>query len=383
MFKNRIAVYVLFAVNGFLFANYTSRLPQIQSMFGLDDGGIGITLLIMAIGALVAMPFTGWLIVKNSSRKIAGIAALIFSSLVPLIAFMPNVIALNGLFFLIGLATGTMDVSMNAQAIVVEKAYKKPIMSSFHALFSAGMMAGAGTGAAFIGFKTGLQIHLMIAAALALLFVIWAAGNLLEDEKKDPAKNQHAFTLPKASLIGIGLIAFCCMLGEGAMANWSTNYMLNVANANASFAPMGLVAFSCAMMFARFFGDKVRNYLGDRKLLINNSVLAGLGLALILLVPSPVFVLIGLFLVGLGLSVIVPIAYSTAGNTPDLAPGVGIGMVSTIGYAGLLLGPPVIGFLAEWQNMQIALSFTFLLFMVMVVLSYRFKTSHGMTSRGT
>lgn len=376
MSKNRLAVNILFGMNGFLFANYTAQLPKIQSNYGLDEGSLGITLLILAIGALIAMPFTGWLIVKNSSQQIAKVAGIIFCLLIPLIGFMPNIILLNVLFLVIGLATGTMDVAMNAQAIEVEKKLNQPIMSSFHALYSAGMMTGAGVGALFIHLQSDLSVHLMITATAALSLVLWAVRHLVT-VKVIPTQEvkQAAFTFPKASLLGVGFIAFCCMLGEGAMANWSTNYMLNIANAEASIAPMGLVAFSCAMMLARFFGDRIRNRLGDRKLLINNSLLAGLGLGLVLLIPHPVVVILGLFLVGLGLSVIVPIAYSTAGSTPGLPPGVGIGMVTTIGYAGLLMGPPIIGFLAKWQNMQIALSFIFLLFLVMTFLSYRFRTS--------
>jgi MFS family permease len=149
--------------------------------------------------------------------------------------------------------------------------------------------------------------------------------------------------------------------------------MLNITKAQASFAPAGLFAFSAAMMLARFFGDRFRILLGDRKLLVINSSLAGVGLLLVLTWPVPLVAILGFFLVGLGLSVIVPIVYSTAGNTPGIAPGVGIGMVTTIGYSGLLLGPPVIGFLAEWQGLQVALTFTLILFLIMTILSFKMK----------
>lgn len=373
MFKNRLAVSILFGINGFLFANYTARLPQIQAAYGLDEGQLGLTLLVLAIGALLAMPFTGWLIVKKSSRQIAMIGGLVFCSLIPLIGAMNEIFLLNALFLVLGLATGTMDVAMNAQAISVEKKYGKPIMSSFHAIFSAGMMVGAGSGALFIWLEASLWQHLLTVSGIALLLMLWATDNLLREEKV-AASSGPGFQLPKASLLGIGFIAFCCMLGEGAMANWSTTYMLDIAHANASFAPLGLVAFSGAMMLARFFGDAVRQRVGDRRLLIGNSILAGMGLTMLLVFPYPAVVLAGFFLVGIGLSLIVPIAYSSAGNTPDIPAGVGIGMVTTIGYSGLLLGPPVIGFLAEWQNMQIALSFTLLLFIVMTALSFRFRS---------
>lgn len=373
MRNNKIAVSILFAVNGFLFANYVSRLPRIQTDYGLDNGSIGLVLLASALGALLAMPFTGWLIVGSGSRKIAAISGLSFCLVIPMIGLMPGAWFLGVLFFLMGLSTGTMDVSMNAQAVMAEKAHKQPIMSFFHAMFSAGMMAGAGTGALFTKFDYGLRIHLMAVSVLAVSLIIWAILNLIKDQGVKIHTGNTAFRLPQASLLGVGVIAFCCMLGEGAMANWSTNYMLKVAHAESSLAPLGLAIFSLAMMLARFSGDKVRSHLGDRKLLIFSSMTAVTGLGMVLLFPYPFLVLAGLLMVGLGLSVIVPIAYSTAGNTPGLSPGVGIGMVTTIGYGGLLLGPPIIGFLADWQNLRIALLFALLLFALMTILSFYFR----------
>lgn len=373
MHSNKIAVSVFFAANGFLFTNYISRLPLIQSEFALDNGAIGMVLLASALGALIAMPFTGWLITEKGSRQILTVAALLFCLVIPLIGFMPGGIALSLLFFVIGLATGTMDVSMNSQAVLVEKTLQRPVMSFFHALFSAGMMFGAGCGALFTHFQAGLLVHLISVSLSALAAVLWAIRGLVPDRGQVTSGRKKRFQLPEASLIGVGLIAFCCMLGEGAMANWSTNYMLRIASADSGFAPMGLVAFSLAMMTARFLGDRVRDRMGDRHLLIGSSMVAVAGLGLALLIPHPIVVLIGLLLVGLGLSVVVPIAYSTAGQAPGLAPGMGIGMVTTIGYGGLLLGPPIIGFLADWQGLRIALAFTLVLFVVMVLLSFRFR----------
>lgn len=372
MKKSRWAVNIFFAIGGFLFANYTSRLPDIQSRYHLNDGEIGVSLLILAIGALISMPFTGYMIVRNSSRKMTIASAIIYICLIPLIGFLTQAWLLNITLFIIGLTVGMLDVSMNAQAIVVEKNFKRAIMSSFHALYSAGMMIGAGSGALFIYLKANLFLHIIIVSAFSLFLVLIFSRFLVEDEHQIKG-GQTRIQWPKASLVGVGLIAFCCMLGEGAMANWSTNYMLNVTKAQASFAPAGLFAFSGAMMLARFFGDRFRTMFGDRLLLIINSILAGIGLLFVLAWPIPLVAIFGFFLVGLGLSVIVPIVYSTAGNTPGIAPGVGIGMVTTIGYSGLLLGPPVIGFLAEWQGLQVALLFTLVLFLIMTLLSYKMK----------
>ncbi len=371
MRKNRLAVNIFFGVNGFLFANYISRLPRIQAVYGLDNSGIGLILLAAALGALLAMPFTGWLIVGNGSRRISALAGLLFCLVVPFIGLMPNTWLLGGLFFVMGLATGTMDVAMNAQAVLVEAGYRRPIMSFFHAIFSAGMMLGAGTGALFTRWEAGLFSHLGAVSLAGLGLIAWAIPQLMPDGRHEGTEEQTFFRLPDGSLLGIGLIAFCCMLGEGAMADWSTNYMLRIAGAQPAFAPLGLSAFSMAMMIARFLGDGVRARLGDRDLLIRSSLLATTGLSLLLLLPHPAVVLLGLLLVGLGLSVIVPIAYSTAGKAPGLPPGAGIGMVATVGYTGFLFGPPIIGFLADWQNLRVALIFILLLFVLMTALSMR------------
>ncbi|MCB0642417.1 MAG: MFS transporter [Phaeodactylibacter sp.] len=371
--QNRWAVNLFFGVNGFLYTNYISRLPEIQAIYGLDNGAIGMVLLATAIGALIAMPFTGWLIVGNGSRKVTAVAGLLFSIGVALIGWMPNALVLGGFFFFMGLATGTMDVSMNAQAVLVEQRYKRPIMSSFHGIFSAGMLLGAGSASIFTYFAVPLGWHLVVVSTLGVAALLWAIRHLVRDASTKHVQKQAVFQVPSIALVGIGFIAFCCMLGEGAMANWSTNYMVNIAQASPAFAPMGLAAFSLAMMSARFGGDYVRARLGDRRLLITNSLMAAFGLAIVVLFPVPLVVMIGLLLVGLGLSVIVPIAYSIAGNTPGLSPGVGIGMVTTIGYSGMLLGPPTIGFLADWQGLRTALLFALLLFLIMAVLSLRFK----------
>jgi predicted MFS family arabinose efflux permease len=372
---HKMAVGLLFGINGFLFTNYISRLPRIQAYYDLDNGAIGMVLLASAIGALIAMPLTSWLISARGSRQVASLSGLLFCLLIPFIALMPGGGALGAFFFLLGLATGSMDVSMNAQAVAVEKAGGKPIMSSLHAIFSAGMMLGAGSGALFTHLETGLAVHLSVVSMLGLGLMIWAVTHLYDDPKPAKAREKKGLRLPQGSLIGLGLIAFCCMLGEGAMANWSTNYLLSVASAESTIAPLGLAVFSLAMMMARFWGDKVRLRLGDRQLLILSSIVAAAGLALLLLVPHPFVVLLGFLLVGLGLSVVVPIAYSTAGNTPGMAPGVGIGMVTTIGYGGLLLGPPMIGFLADWQSLRFAMGTILILFGLMILLSFRMRVA--------
>jgi len=370
----RIAVKLLFFINGFVHANLAARFPRVQEIFSVDNGTFGIVLLFTSLGALLAMPFTGWLIIRNGSRRIAIAAIFLYCLFVPLVPVMTGVYGLALIFFIMGITAGMLDVSMNAQAVMVEQQYRKPIMTSFHALFSIGMVAGAGCGALFVALHTTLFVHLSMVIALSLLGAAWARYHLIHDKPPEKIVEGPAFRLPNAAMVSIGVIAFCCMLGEGAMADWSTNFMEKVAGASKALAPIGLSSFALAMTIGRFFGDSIRSKLGDRKLIIWLGLISTLGLTITLTFIHPYVAIAGLFITGLGLSSIVPIAYSIAGNTKDLSPGVGLAMVTTVGYSGFLFGPPVIGFIADWQSLRLALGVVVLLFVAMTILGARYKT---------
>lgn len=370
---SRLAVKILFFLNGFIHANYFSRLPRIQDHFAIDNGTVGFVLLSASVGALVAMPFTGWMIIRNGSRRVTIFAAFFYCVMVPFIPHMPSVVALMLLFFVIGVSTGMLDVAMNSQAVLVEQQVGKPIMTSFHALFSVGMMLGALCGSLFTELNTTLFYHFLIVSAASVLVVAIARYYLIHDKPLVADKDTPAFRLPNAAMVSIGVIAFCCMLGEGAMADWSTNYMENIANASASVAPLGLSAFALAMTAGRILGDTARIRYGDRNLMIVCGLISSAGLLLAILFTHPWMVITGFFVVGIGLSVIVPIAYSIAGNAKDLPPGVGLAMVTTVGYSGFLFGPPIIGFLADEVTLRFALLLVLMLFILLTFLSSRYK----------
>jgi MFS family permease len=351
-----------------------SRLPRIQELYKADDGTIGIVLLASSIGAVGAMPFTGWIIIKNGSRRITLISAILYCAVVTLIPFMPNLAVLIMLYLFIGITTGILDIAINAQAILVEQEYKKPIMTSFHAFFSIGMALGAWCGALFAELKFDLFYHLIIITLLSLAAVAWMGRHLVYDKPDGTAHHDGPlFRLPNAALISVGIIAFCCMMGEGSMADWSVNYMENIADASKTLAPIGLSAFATAMTLGRIFGDRARASVGDKKLIIIGGLIATCGLSLALIFPHPYIAIAGFLLVGAGLSTIVPIAYSIAGNTKDLPPGVGLAMVTTVGYTGFLVGPPVIGFIADWQDLRFGLLVVAILLSIMTLLGMLYK----------
>lgn len=360
-------------MNGFVHATYYSRLPRIQEMFSIDNGVVGLVLLSSSIGALLAMPFTGWLIIRNGSRRIVIFATFFYCSLIPLIYWMPTLSALIALFFVLGVSSGMLDVAMNSQAVMVEKQMQKPIMTSFHALFSIGMALGAFAGSVFTEFSVGLFIHFSVISAASLIIVFVARYYLIHDKPQTKETDEPAFRLPNAAMVSVGVIAFCSMLGEGAMADWSTNYMERVANSGAALAPIGLSAFAIAMTIGRVLGDGARMRFGDRALMVGCGIVATIGIVTSITFIHPFAVIAGFFIVGIGLSAVVPIAYSIAGHTKDLPPGVGLAMVTTVGYSGFLFGPPIIGFIAQWQNLRVALGLVAILFILMTVLSSKRK----------
>lgn len=369
----RIAVKLVFFINGFVHANLAARFPTIQELFDIDNGILGFVLLSSSVGALLAMPFTGWLIIRNGSRRITIFSVFVYCLFAPLVPLLSGLAGLVVIFFVMGLTAGMLDVSMNSQAVMVEQQHNKPIMTSFHALFSIGMVAGAGCGALFIKLNTTLFTHLGLITLVGLAGAAWARYHLIHDRPQEKVSEGPAFRLPNAAMVGVGVIAFCCMLGEGAMADWSTNYMEKIARADKALAPIGLSAFALAMTLGRFFGDSARTRFGDRKLMIICGVVATVGLSFTLIFITPYTVILGLFITGLGLSSVVPIAYSIAGNAKGLSPGVGLAMVTTVGYSGFLFGPPLIGLLADQYSLRIALMMVAVLFVVMTLLSARYK----------
>ncbi|MFM7859240.1 MAG: MFS transporter [Flammeovirgaceae bacterium] len=374
MHPSRVAVKLIFFINGFIHASIAARFVRMQEIYAIDKGMLGFVLLSQSVGAFLAMPFTGWLIMRNGSRRITIFSVFLYCVFVPLVPVLPNVTALVSLFFIMGLTAGMLDVSMNSQAVMVEQNHGKPIMTSFHAIFSIGMVAGASCGALFINLGATLFVHLTAITVVGLLGAAWARYNLIHDKPKQKVRGEPAFRLPNAAMVSIGVIAFCSMLGEGAMADWSTIYMKTVALASESLTPIGLSAFALAMTLGRFFGDNARLKLGDRTLMIRSGIIALIGMAVMLVFPNPYTAIIGFFIVGIGLSSIVPIAYSIAGNTKELPPGVGLAMVTTVGYSGFLFGPPVIGLLADWQSLRLALVVVAVLFLVMTLLSANYQT---------
>lgn len=371
---NRFAVSVFFFINGFFHANLLARMPLYQSNMGISNSLLGTLLFTTALGAVLAMPLTGGLVDRFGSDKLGRSASVLFCLFLPLIPWVSNFWVAGLLFLLMGASIGSMDVCMNGQAVMVEREMRKPVMSSFHAIFSIGMALGAGAGALFSRFNIPLTTHLGVMAVFSLALVWWAAPRLLPEPKSEKPLGGKAktFSLPGAAVVPLGLIAFCCMTGEGSMADWSAIYMNKVVGADKAFSAVAFGVYATGMTLGRIFGDYLTWKLGKRQLMIYDSLLTISGLAIALAYISPLTTLPGFFMVGLGVSTIVPIVFSTAGNMEGVHPSAGIAMATSIGYAGFFIAPPVIGFLADHFGLRIGLGFTLTLFVAMFGLVWVF-----------
>ena len=351
----RVSVVGIFFVNGFALANWFVRIPTIQQELSLSEGMLGLALLAAAVGALLSMPVTGALVSRFGSRRVVGITALLLSFSVVLPALASSLLWLIPALAVIGASNGALDVSMNAQAVAVEKRYPQQIMSSFHASFSFGGLAGAVLGG-FVA-SAGIQplYHFVAVAALCGIASVIAYRRLLPASADAAEDGAPAFARPTRALLGLGVISFCVLLGEGAMSDWSAVYLNGSLETGPGFAAAGYAVFSLTMAFGRLFGDGFVARFGPARMVRICGAIAAVGLGVALAVAQPVVALAGFACAGAGFSIVFPTALSAAGRTKGMAPGPALAAVSTAGYTGFLVGPPAIGFVAELAGLGGAL----------------------------
>ncbi len=365
----RLAVLGVFFLNGLALGSWFVRIPAVQDNLELSEGLLGLALLGAAVGAMVSMPVTGALTSRFGSRRVVGITALLLSfSLIPP-TLAPSLALLIPALVLLGAANGALDVSMNSQAVVVEQQYGRPIMSSFHAAFSFGGLAGAATGGLVASAGVGPLPHLSAVAGLCAVATLIAYRPLLPASADAVGDGAPAFARPTRALLGLGVISFCVLLGEGAMADWSAVYLNDTLATGPGFAAAGYAAFSLAMAFGRLFGDRLTERLGPAVLVRACGALAAIGLGLALAAGQPYLALLGFACAGAGFSIVFPAALSAAGRTEGMAAGPALAAVSTAGYTGFLIGPPVIGFAAELLGLGGALYIVVILSAAIVLLA--------------
>ena len=365
----RIAVAYIFFANGALAGNWVTRIPALMDKLDLSVFSLSFAFFGAPLGAILAMPFAGRVVTRVGSRRTTQYAFLIFCASVAPIAFAPNVVALGLIIFVLGVVSAFIDVAMNAHGLVLERHYGRPILSSFHAWFSFGGLAGAGTGALAAWATLDLRIHIPLAAGIALAGGLVAGRYLLRGGDGGKHEERRFFVKPPRQLVALGAIAFVSLLSEGAAGDWSAVYINKPLHSSQAVAALGYFAFSLMMVAGRLSGDRLTLRFGPVALTRSGGLLAAGSLTVALLIGHPIAAIIGFAGMGAGLAAVVPTVFRAAGSRSDVPPGVGLASVSIIGYFGFLVGPPLIGSTAKVLGLPVALVIVALVMAAVVMLA--------------
>ncbi|WP_203138189.1 MFS transporter [Microbacterium sp. JZ31] len=364
--RARRAVIGAFLINGFLLATWVVNIPAVQQQAGVSHGVLGGLLLLLGLGSFLAMQATGWVVDRAGSRvaTVAGVILLALATLLP--PFASDPLTLGVAVFTIGIGNGTLDVAMNAHAVVVERRYGRPIMSSFHAWFSVGGALGAGFGALAnaLGWALPLLFAVpvalaVVAAALALPGLLRASDAAPETEESDATEAPSGGIARRAVLLGA--LAFMLMLAEGVAADWSALHTREHLGAPESTAALAYAAFAVAMTAGRFAADRVSARIGAVAVVRFGTLIAAAGLLVVTMSGSVPLTLAGWILFGIGLSGAVPQIFTAAGSLGAARAGIVMSRIVGAGYVGLLAGPALIGWLAEGITLSVAIAVPVLL----------------------
>ena len=369
-FTLRLVVGLMFFLAGLVFASWASRIVTVQQTMGLSDAALGAVLFSLPVGLMCSLPFSGWIITVIGSKKLLIGALIMYSLALISLSLAQNVFQLIACLVCYGFASNTVNIAVNTQAVATEMMYKKPILASFHGLWSLAGFTGAGIGTLMIANGIVPLHHFVLIAIVVMLLIILTSKYLKNDKVTDSGP---VFVMPDKSLITLGIIAMCSMICEGAMFDWSVIYFKKVVLAPTALVGLGFTAFMCTMAGGRFIADWFAHRFGLKRILQTSGTLTVTGLLIAVIFPYFYTAITGFLLVGVGVSSVVPMVYSAAGKSKTMAPGVALAAVSTIGFIGFLFGPPIIGFIAGLATLRA--SFVFIAFMgtCVIVLSTKAK----------
>ena len=378
----RITLTAFFALDGFIFAGWVVRIPAIKHQTGASASTLGLALLGVSAGAVITMMLTGRLCHRYGNHQVTVVCAVLLSLSVSLPPLTHSPLTLGLVLLVFGAAYGGINVAFNSAAVDLVRAMRRPIMPSFHAAFSLGGMVGAGLGGLVAGFLTPTQ-HLFGLTVIGLLVTAVVGRELLrlqppapptppEDSPKQEPTPRRLNPRTRGLVFTFGLIALCTAFGEGALADWSALHLEQDLDATAGAAAIGYSCFALAMTAGRLTGTRLLERLGRTRTLVSGGTVAALGMLLGALAPTLWAAVLGFVITGLGLANLFPVAVERAGTLagPD-----GVAIASTLGYGGMLLGPPAIGFMADWYSLPAALTSVAALAAVAAVIG--FLTRHA------
>ncbi len=366
--RERIAVALLFLMNGYIFGGWAPKIPEFAARLGLDSAGMGLMILVFGLGSLAMMPIAGALSAHRGSGLVARVFALLVVPTLLVIALVPNVVTAVVVMFYFGGAIAAMDVAMNANAVAVEKSMRRAIMSSCHAFWSLGGLIGAATGGFLIA-QFESTIHALVTTIVAAILIAVAWPSIIADKFHHPSGEKQKLTLPRNPLPWlVGVMALFSMVPEGAILDWGAYHMQQDLGASVTLAGFGFAAFSLSMAVMRFAGDLVRDRFGAVKTLRACTMIAIVGMLIVGFSSNSYLAILGFAICGIGISNMVPIAFSMAGNMPGVNPSVGLSIATTLGYSGMLVAPSLIGFVAKHSGFGVV--FIALPVLLLVVLAF-------------
>lgn len=354
-FPAQISTRVAFLIAGIGFSSLAPLIPGIKVHLNLDDRRLGLLLLWVGLGSILVMPFAGRLAAKFGCRKVIVASALALCASLPLLAMATNTYAVAGALFLMGAGGGTLDVVMNIQAVIVEQNSKRSMMSGFHGLFSVGEIVGAGGVTLLLSLNFSPFLSLTVVALGCVGMLGAATPNLIPYRKQLSEIPSRSFTLPRGKVLLIGVLCFIVFMGEGSITDWSGVLLMDFRNVSLNHAGLGYVAFASMMTLVRLTGDFVVTKLGRKAVMLGGCLCAASGFIISATVPNMFASIIGFGLVGIGLANVVPILFTASGKQDTMPANLALSSVTTMGYLGLLVGPPVLGFIAHQTTLLISL----------------------------
>ena len=364
-----LAVSAMFLLNGALYGIWAARIPAMAARHDLNAGDLGLLLLLLAAGAIAAFPLAGRYADRFGAAFITLRIAVAYTGALALTALAPNVASLAIALAVFGATHGAMDVAMNTWAGEAERHIARPVMSSFHAMFSLGAGLGAASGYAAEQWGVGIPAHFIVTGSGVAAITLAVARIGWVSPRQSTVSGTPLFPLPKGPLVAVGLIAFCTSMGEGAMVDWSALLLIETTQVTPARAALGYTVFSVAMVITRLLGDQVTRAFGPTPTARIAGSIATLGAISAVASDSYGVTLTGFALMGVGYAGIMPLAFSRAARDPHLPPGTAIASVSTLGYGGLLLGPPLIGFVAYASTLRTGFALLAILAALIVVLA--------------
>jgi len=342
---------------GLTFATWASRIPDIKTALHLSEADLGSILFALPLGQLAIMPFSGKLVARFSSARVLVVALILYVFSLTNLGLATTSWELSLCLFIFGLCGNLCNISVNTQGVYTEVLFKKTIMSSFHGMWSSAGFTGAFIGLAMLALKLSPYHHFLIVAGIVMLILLLNYKFLIKAKEKVRQEKKKLFAKPDSALIWLGVIGFCCMASEGVMFDWSGVYFKDIVKATGPLAIVGYTSFMITMAGGRFLGDGLIHRFGRKRVLQISGMMISVGLFIAVIFPYIIPCTLAFMLVGFGVSSIVPTVYSVAGKNPTVSPSEALTIVSSVSFLGFLMGPPVIGYIAELFGLQFSFAF--------------------------